>query len=41
MMESNEQAGIAAAETMKILLVYPTIGLSASYSCGVGYISRS
>ena len=24
---------------MKILLVYPTIGLSPSYSCGVGYIS--
>ena len=24
---------------MKISLVYPTIGLSASYSCGVGYVS--
>ena len=24
---------------MKILLVYPTIGLSPSYSCGVGYIA--
>jgi anaerobic magnesium-protoporphyrin IX monomethyl ester cyclase len=24
---------------MKILLVYPTIGLGPSYSCGVGYIS--
>jgi len=24
---------------MKILLVYPTIGLPTSYSCGVGYIS--
>ena len=24
---------------MRILLVYPTIGLSASYSCGVGYVS--
>lgn len=36
---NHERFRSATGKSMKVALVYPTIGLGPSYSCGVGYIS--